>query len=137
MKIKSFWATNLCGNDHCCCLKIIYNWNFARKRANANSVSCFRSCLNNMYTWVKPLKIMYLNTSSRHPLNGFEMNEIRFTSGHWTTMYKQLPIQHHYHLLPHSMCLLILQTYYGAYSSLRFQGKEKEFQECCRVNFCK
>lgn len=21
LKIKSFWATNLCGNDHCCCLK--------------------------------------------------------------------------------------------------------------------
>jgi hypothetical protein len=75
--IKSFWATNLWGNDHCCCFKMIYNWSFVRKRANANSVWCFRSCLNNMYTWVKPSKIMYLNTSSRHLLNGLKwMNQI-------------------------------------------------------------
>jgi hypothetical protein len=75
-------------------------------------------------------KNMYLNTSSRHPLN----DEIRFTSGHWSTMYVRLPIQHHYHLL-HIQCVF-LQTCYGAYSRLRFQEKEKEFQDCRRVNFC-
>jgi hypothetical protein len=34
-----------------------------------------------------------------------EMNEIRFTSGHCSTMHVRLPIQHHYHFLPHSIYL--------------------------------
>ncbi len=64
-----------------------------------------------------------------------EMNEIRFTSGHCTTMYVWLQIQHHYHLLPHSMCLFT-NILWGLFN-VEVSRKIKEFQDCCKVNFCK
>jgi len=36
----------------------------------------------------------------------------------------------------HTQCVF-LQMYYGAYSRLRFQEKEKEFQDYDKLNFCK
>jgi hypothetical protein len=62
-----------------------------------------------------------------------EMNEIRFTSGHWSPMYVRLPIQHHYHLLPHSMCIFI-NILWGLFK-VEVSRKAKEFQDCRRVNF--
>jgi hypothetical protein len=133
LKIKSFWATNLWGNDHCCCFKMIYNWSVARKRANANSVWCFKSCINNMYTWVKPSKIMYLNTSSRHLLNGLKWMK----SDLQVDIVQPCTYGFKYNIIIisfHTQCVF-LQTYYGGYSMLKFQEKEKNFKTVVRLIF--